>query len=466
MGFIVSLLASVLLVGCATLPDVHPWLAPTSQKPAMVGARGPLSAAQTAAVLKRLQSRGNDSDLLTKHIAIEEEVAGRPLTIGNAVRLLNDGPASYRAMFEAIERARDHIHVEFYIIESDEVGQRLSEALLRKSAQGVAVNLMYDSVGSSEADPEYFKRLREGGVQVLEYNPVNPLRARGAWRINNRNHRKLVIVDGAVAFTGGINISNVYASSSRGSSGSRGSGGLGSSGGSRDSRKAGWRDTNVRIEGPAVEQLQRLFLDTWAKQNGPALAQRSWFPKTAPKGDHPVRVVASGPQDEVPSIYVALLTAMASADKSIHITMAYFVPDPQTLEALTSAAKRGVDVKLVLPSYTDFWAVFHAARSHYSELMRAGVKIYERQEALLHSKTIVIDGVWSTVGSANLDWRSYLHNEELNVVVLGVDFGTQMERMFESDLAQSAPIEPQAWARRPISVRMKELAARVWEYWL
>lgn len=466
MRFIVSLLASVLLVGCATLPDVHPWLAPTGQKPAVVGARGPLSAAQTAAVLKRLQSRGNDSDLLTRHIAIEEEVAGRPLTVGNAVRLLNDGPASYGAMFEAIERARDHVHVEFYIIESDEVGQRLSEALLRKSAQGVAVNLIYDSVGSSEADPEYFKRLREGGVQVLEYNPVNPLRARGAWRINNRNHRKLVIVDGAVAFTGGINISNVYASSSGGGGRSGGSSTFGSSGGSRDTRKAGWRDTNVRIEGPAVEQLQRLFLDTWAKQKGPALAQRNWFPKVAPKGDHPVRVVASGPQDEVPSIYVALLTAMASADKSIHIMMAYFVPDPQTLQALMSAAKRGVDVKLVLPSYTDFWAVFHAGRSHYTELMRAGVKIFERQEALLHAKTIVIDGVWSTVGSANLDWRSYLHNEELNVVVLGVDFGTQMERMFASDLAKSTPIDAQTWARRPISVRMKELAARAWEYWL
>ncbi len=386
--------------------------------------------------------------------------------MGNAVRLLNDGPASYGAMFEAIERARDHIHVEFYIIESDEVGLRLSAALLRKSAQGIAVNLMYDSAGSSDADPEYFKRLQAGGVQVLEYNPVNPLRARGAWRINNRNHRKLVIVDGAVAFTGGINISNVYSSSSSGSGGSRASGGFGSSGGSRDSRKAGWRDTNVRIEGPAVEQLQRLFLDTWAKQNGPALAQRNWFPKASAKGDHPVRVVASGPKDEVPSIYVALLTAMASADKSIHITMAYFVPDAQTLEALKSAATRGVDVKLVLPSYTDFWAVFHAGRSHYSDLLSAGVKIYERQEALLHSKTIVIDGVWSAVGSANLDWRSYLHNEELNVVVLGVDFGAQMERMFENDLAKSVLIDAQTWARRPVSVRMKELAARAWEYWL
>ena len=146
--------------------------------------------------------------------------------------------------------------------------------------------------------------------------------------------------------------------------------------------------------------------------------------------------------------------------------MAYFVPDPQTVEALKSAAARGVDVVLVLPSYTDFWAVFHAGRSYYADLLEAGVKIYERQDALLHSKTIVIDGVWSTVGSSNMDWRSFLHNKELNLVVLGREFGRQMEAMFELDRKQSVRIEAEAWSRRPLDVRMKEWAARVWEYWL
>jgi cardiolipin synthase len=421
-------------------------------------------------VLARLQAKGGTSDVLARHIAIEEEIAGRPLTVGNAAALLHDGPASYRAMFEAIEQARDHVNVEFYIIEDDEVGRRFSGALLRKRAEGVAVNLMYDSVGSNQAPAPFFQKLRDGGVTVLEYNPVNPLKARGNWSVNNRNHRKLVVVDGQVAFTGGINISSVYSSSS--SPGSRGGSGFGSGGGlsrgsaSRATGSIGWRDTYVSIEGPAVDQLQRLFLETWQKQGGPVLEERNWFPAMKRQGDHPVRIIASGPGDEVPAIYVALLNAIASAQRSVHITMAYFVPDPQTIDALKSAAARGVDVTLVLPSYTDFWAVFHAGRSHYADLLGAGVKIYERQTALLHAKTIVIDGVWSTVGSSNLDWRSFLHNEELNAVILGWDFGKQMEAMFEADLKGSAKVDLESWGRRPLDVRVKELAARVWEYWL
>jgi cardiolipin synthase len=215
-----------------------------------------------------------------------------------------------------------------------------------------------------------------------------------------------------------------------------------------------------------VGQLQRLFLETWAAQGGPPLAEREWFPAMKPQGPHPVRIVDSGPGDEVPAIYVALLSAMAASEKSIHVTMAYFVPDSQTIDALKSAAARGVDVTLVLPSYTDFWAVFHAGRSHYADLLQAGVKIYERQEALLHAKTIVIDGVWSTVGSSNLDWRSFLHNAELNAVILGRDFGQQMEAMFQDDLRGSIRIDLDTWQRRALDVRMKEWMGRAWEYWL
>ena len=476
MRLAASLVLTAVFAGCATLPDVHPWSRQSDVRkmPTLVGTRGPLPPQRAAAVLARLQAQGGGSDLLTRHMAVEEEVAGRPLTIGNQASVLVDGPASYRAMFEAIERARDHVNVEFYIIEDDEIGRRLRDALLRKRAEGVAVNLMYDSVGSNQTPAAFFDSLRQAGVNVLEFNPINPLRARGAWRLNNRNHRKLVVVDGQAAFTGGINISEVYSSRSPSGSGSGGgSSGMGSGGafsrgasGSRERRNTGWRDTNVRIEGPAVEQLQRLFLDTWKAQRGPELEARNWFPQVTPQGKHPVRIIASGPGDEVPAIYVALLNAINFAGKSVHITMAYFVPDPQTISSLKSAAARGVDVTLVLPSYTDFWAVFHAGRSHYAELLEAGVKIYERQEALLHAKTIVIDGVWSTVGSSNLDWRSFLHNAELNAVVLGVDFGRQMEALFERDLKGSVRVDPETWARRPVDVRMKEMAARIWEYWL
>jgi cardiolipin synthase len=471
MRLALPLILSALLAACATLPDVHPWSRTgTGKSPTLVGVRGPLTPERSAAVLARMQAKGGGSDVFVRHMVVEEEVSGRPLTLGNRATVLMDGPASYQAMFDAIEGARDHINVEFYIIEDDEVGRRFSDALLRKRAEGVAVNLMYDSVGSGQAPAAFFQKLRDGGVTVLEYNPVNPLRARKGWSVNNRNHRKLVVVDGQVAFTGGINISDVYSSGSspgsRRGSGPGSGGGLSRGSGSRQPQDVGWRDTNVRIEGPAVDQLQKLFLETWQKQGGPVLEERNWFPAMKRQGDHPVRIVASGPGDEGPAIYVALLNAIANAQRSVHITMAYFVPDPQTIDALKSAAARGVDVTLVLPSYTDFWAVFHAGRSHYADLLESGVTIYERQQALLHAKTIVIDGVWSTVGSSNLDWRSFLHNEELNAVILGWDFGKQMEAMFQADLKGSVRIAPESWSRRPLEVRMKELAARVWEYWL
>ena len=476
-AFVLVTLVAAAAAGCATLPEVHPWFASrdAARTPTVVGARGVLSKKQADALIARLEPKGAAKDLLAKHLAIEEEIAGRPLTIGNSVSLLYDGPASYRAMFEAIERARDHVNAEFYIIDNDEIGKRFADALLRKAAAGVAVNVMYDSVGCINTPPAFFERLRAGGVKVLEYNPVNPLKARRGWSVNNRNHRKVLIVDGRTALTGGINISSVY---SRGSSGASGSGGRGSAASGRglgsrlgsaaegDARNVGWRDTNIRIEGPAVEQLQRLFLETWEKQSGGALPQRAWFPQMKPAGEHPVRIVASGPGDPVPAIYVAFLSAIAFAEKSVHLTMAYFVPDPQTIAALKGAAARGVDVTLVLPSYTDFWAVFHAGRSHYSELLEAGVKIYERQEALLHAKTAVIDGVWSSVGSSNLDWRSFLHNEEVNAVILGADFGRQVESQFQRDLRESLQIEREVWARRSLEVRLKERAARLWEYWL
>jgi cardiolipin synthase len=179
-----------------------------------------------------------------------------------------------------------------------------------------------------------------------------------------------------------------------------------------------------------------------------------------------VRAIGSAADDPHSLIYLTLLSAITSAEKEIKLTNAYFVPDPQLLDALTGAARRGVNVKLILPSQTDFWAVFHAGRSHYSDLLEAGVIIYERQGALLHSKTAVIDGVWSSVGSTNLDWRSFLHNDELNAVILGREFAQQMEAVFERDIAASKAISADEWRRRPLHFRLQELSARLWEYWL
>jgi cardiolipin synthase len=209
-----------------------------------------------------------------------------------------------------------------------------------------------------------------------------------------------------------------------------------------------------------------LFLATWEKQKGEPLPQARYLPALPPRGKEVVRAIGSSPDDEISLIYVTLISAIRSAESSIYLTNAYFVPDPQFLQALKDAAQRGVDVKLILPSKTDSGLVFHAGRARYEELLEAGVKIYERQHNLLHTKAAVIDGVWSTIGSTNLDWRSFLHNDEANAAVIGAEFGAQMRAMFEADLAQSAEVTLERWRKRGLANRLKETASRIWEYWL
>lgn len=444
------------LAGCSSLPTFVPDLARRPGPPVQLeGARGPLTAAQSKAILDGLSRRAPDTSIFERHLALEEAITGSPLTTGNEVRLLQDGPATYQAMLAAIEAAQDHIHMETYIIEADDVGQRFAQALLAKQAQGVQVRLIHDSAGTLGTPAAFFQQLTDGGVQVLEFNPINPLAARKEWALNQRDHRKLLIVDGRVAFLGGINISGVYS----GGSSRRGAA-------ARPDGRLAWRDTDLQLQGPVVAELQKLFLATWQAQKGEALPDRAHFPPLQSPGRQVVRAIGSSPEDLYSLIYVTLLSAIGSAETSVYLTNAYFAPDPQLLAALQAAAARGVDVRLILPSQTDSWLVFHAGRGYYEPLLRAGVKIYERRGVILHSKTALVDGVWATVGSTNLDWRSFLHNHELNAVVLGVEFGQQVQAMFERDLAASERVTLAQWQRRPLDLRLKEWLARAWEYWL
>ena len=434
-------------VGCATLPYTDSEMKRHATQAARFnGALGPLSEKRSAAIVADLKRKSGDVDMLDRQISLEQEIVGSPLVVGNKVTLLQDGPATYEAMFAAIRKAKDHINVESYIIDDDEVGRRFSDLLLERQSQGVQVNMIYDSLGAFGTPKVFFDHLREGGIQVLEFNPA----VNKPWALNNRDHRKLLVVDGRTAFLGGINISSVYSS---GSSVRRGEGPA--------DPTIGWRDTDVQIEGPVVAEFQKLFMQSWDKQKGKPLAQKDYFPALVPQGKEMVRAIGSTPDDPYSLIYLTLISAITNAEKQVYITNAYFVPDPQLLKALLDAAGRGVDVRLILPSQSDSNSAFYAGRSHFSKLLKGGVKIYERRGALLHVKAAIVDGVWSCVGSSNLDWRSALDNDEINAVILGRTFAQQMNSAFNGDMAASVPVTLDDWKHRSLTLRLKELVARL-----
>lgn len=447
----------LLLSGCASLPNIrtvlHRPATTRGSTPAIIDAHKRLTARQSRAVIEKLKRRNLPTGIMERHLAVEEAISGNPLVTGNNVTLLIDGPATYASMSEAIQNARDHINVETFTLAADEVGWGFADRLARKAAEGVQVNLIYDSAGSFGAPSAFFENLRSRGVQVVEFNPIDRLFVFGRWPLLHRDHRKILIADGAVAFTGGVNISSVYARSP-------------SAPIPKDDDRLAWRDTDVRIEGPGVAELQKLFLDTWHREQGPELAKRNYFPELQGEGDELVRVIGSTPGEKNRSTYLAYLAAISFATDSIHLTNAYFVPDGQTMQALTDAAQRGVDVKIVLPSLSDWKITFYAGRSHYSRLLKSGVKLYERRSAVLHAKTAVIDGVWSSVGSTNMDLWSFLRNDEVNAVIFGRDFAGQMEAMFEKDLEDSEAISLDKWESRSLGERVKELFSRSLGYWL
>jgi len=403
--------------------------------------------------MERLKRSVAPTDILERHTAVVESITESPLTKGNKVSLLIDGPATYAAMFKAIRSAKNHINLETYILEDDEIGRKFTDLLLRKQAEGIQVNIIYDSVGSINTPESFFKRLRDGGIQVVEFNPVNPFKGRGRWFLAHPDHRKILIVDGKVAIIGGINISNVYSGKLSGRKKVKG-------------EPLPWRDTDVQIEGPAVAELQKLFLDTWSKQNGSTLSERDYYPRMKEEGNALVRVVGSTPGSDNRITFIVYVAAITFAEHSIHLTNAYFIPDDQILKALADAARRGVDVKIILPGTTDSSLALYAAQYNYSDMLESGVKIYERRNALLHAKTAVIDGVWSTVGSTNLDYWSLLSDDEVNAVILNREFAVEMERMFVLDLAQSDQIQWGKWKTRPLLQKIKETFAHIFSRWM
>lgn len=378
---------------------------------------------------------------------------GQPLLSGNRVDVLVDGAQTYAAMFEAIEQARDHINIESYIVEAEGPGEELAQRLLARRRQGVSVNLLFDSFGSFGTSASYFERLRRGGVTLCEYNPLRRMATLLGRALHLRDHRKLMVVDGRIGFIGGVNISGVYTSGSAGLGNGRGA-------------QAGWRDTHVRVEGPAVAELQRLFMRHWQRFAREPMQHGRYFPALQPMGEHRVGVAATDAGAGRNPFYRALLAAIDAAQQRVLLTSAYFVPTRRLVRALTAAAQRGVEVRMVLPGISDFWAPLQAGRSHYGRLLRAGVHIHELHDRLLHAKTTVVDGVWATIGSSNLDWRSFLHNAEANVIVLDTGFGARVEQVFWADVERCSEIGIDRWRRRGWLQRAQERLARRFEFFL
>jgi cardiolipin synthase len=384
---------------------------------------------------------------------LEDLATSKPLIAGNHITLLYDGPQTVAAMSRAIAAAKNHINLETYIFDEDAVGTSIADLLVERQRAGVQVHIIYDAIGTLGTPQAFFDRMRDAGIHLLAFNPVNPLNALGPWELNQRNHRKLLVVDGRMAFAGGVNISSSYANSSlfRKRSGPSGN--------------VGWRDTHVQIEGPAVAALQWEFPNHWENQQALPLSDSDFFPAQQVAGDTLLRVLASEPEGDQ-EIYRAYLLAIRSAKKSVHITMAYFAPDAHILRALQEAAERGVEVTLILPAVRESSLVFYAGHALYRDLLQSGIHLYQLQVAVLHAKTAVIDSLWSTVGSANMDTRSFLHNHELNVMVFDQAFGLAMESAFTEDLRLSTPVTLAQWEQRPWIERAKEWLASRFAYWL
>jgi len=354
-------------------------------------------------------------------LSLGRRLATTPASHGNRAEILVDGAAAYQSMAEASAAATDHIHVEFYIIEPDEAGMALRDRLVARARDGVEVRVLTDAVGT-RLPFGFWDPLLEAGGRAAVFEPViSPWRRRRHHRVDFRNHRKIVVVDGRVGFTGGINVGTEY---------------LG-----RDPTLGRWRDTHVRLEGPAALSLQTTFAEDWYGATGELLDAARYFPAAPGKDTAVVEVVDSGPDRNWSPISYVYSQAIALARERVWITSPYFVPGPHLEQTLIGAALRGVDVRLLLPGISDSWLVQQAGRSYYRRFLEAGVRIFEYERGFVHAKTMVVDSWVGTVGSANMDTRSFQLNFELNAFVYGDRFADELAGHYRADLQHAAEID-------------------------
>ena len=376
-------------------------------------------------------------------VMVEKELRS-PLTRRNKVKLLLNGEEKFPEVIEAIGNAKHHIHIEYYIYEQDEIGKQILELLILKAKEGVKVRFIYDDFGSPTIKKKTEERMRKVGIEIYPFQKVHFYLL--ANRLNYRNHRKIIVIDGQIGFTGGINVSDKYINNG--------------------SQKLFWRDTHLRIDGPGVFYLQYLFLTDWNFCSGRVLApEKLHFSVPADcKDDCFLQVAASGPDSAQPSILFSLLQAIYLARKEILITTPYFIPGDSILQALRIAALSGLSVKLLVPGVADSRLVNAASKSYYEDLLCAGVEIYMYQKGFVHAKTLVADGILSIIGTANMDLRSFELNFEVNVMLYDRKFSQQLRTVFFKDLEDAEKIDRDAWCQRPAYKQLPERVARLFSH--
>jgi len=348
-----------------------------------------------------------------------DRVSGFHASYGNTVEIVADTNRTLGLIEREIGAASESIHLEYYIWREDQTGQKLRDLLIAKAREGVRVRFLFDGIGSLFLGRRFLQPMRDAGIEVASALPGSTLRER--WSINLRNHRKIVVVDGVVGFTGGMNIGDEY---------------LG-----RDPRLGFWRDTHLRLRGPAVSQLQQVFAEDWYFATGEALTHPRWHPPALEAGDVVAQVIPGGPDGDHDTFQTLFFSALNEAQQRITLATSYFIPTPALATALETAALRGVQVRLLVPGVADHQWMVVAGRAWYERLLRAGVQIYEYQKGPLHSKTLTIDGAWSLVGSPNFDYRSLLLNFEVAVAIYGPRLARDLEEQFADDLRDARRID-------------------------